>query len=98
MNFIKDSDESYGLNFPLLIGTILFDLVVSLVTIREIITKYYLLDYLSLGYCIFGGQVANCPDEPQPDQTTPKNNVDDIKVCTDGLDSNGSPCVSSLLL
>jgi hypothetical protein len=65
MNFIKESDINYAFAFPLLISAVGFDLIVNLVTYYSIAKKFYLMEYISLGYCVFGNKVDICPEQPK---------------------------------
>lgn len=65
MNYIKESDRNYSFNFPFLLSAIGFDLIVNLVTYYSIAKKFYLMEYISLGYCVFGNKVDFCPEKPQ---------------------------------
>jgi len=63
MNFIKESDISYDSAFPLLIATVGFDLIISILSYHSIVKKFYLIKYISMGYCIYGNLVSFCPDK-----------------------------------
>jgi hypothetical protein len=97
MNFIKDSDINYDSDFPLLLAAVGFDLVINSVTYYSIAKKFYIIEYISMGYCIYGTDVKFCPEKPMEDPTNTVSSVSSTDpLCRQGqlYDSKGNLCPS----
>ena len=69
MNFLKENDPNYDFDFPLLISAVGFNLITNLISYYWIVKKYFLIKYISLGYCVFGDLVTFCPDSGKTETT-----------------------------